>query len=122
MERGCRETGLLISEVSKTFCPFDGYTDKAASERKLMRNVFVAIAGSIQAILCDQGWHHIQFVDRVGDTPTAGKVEKRGRLRSGKVIASPPGTRSCRGVWCTGAGGTDDASDGGHYRQTGQRI
>lgn len=63
------ETGLLISEVSKAR-PFDGYTDKAASERKLLRNVFKKGDCWFNSgdLVRDQGWHHIQFVDRVGDT------------------------------------------------------
>lgn len=70
MERvGAGETGLLISEVSKAR-PFDGYTDKAASERKLLRNVFKKGDCWFNSgdLVRDQGWHHIQFVDRVGDT------------------------------------------------------
>lgn len=70
MERvGASETGLLISEVSKAR-PFDGYTDKSASERKLLRNVFKKGDCWFNSgdLVRDQGWHHIQFVDRVGDT------------------------------------------------------
>lgn len=62
-------TGLLISEVSKTR-PFDGYTDPEASEKKLLRNVFKKGDCWFNSgdLVRDQGWHHIQFVDRVGDT------------------------------------------------------
>ena len=61
--------GLLITEVgSKT--PFDGYTDAKASEAKLLRNVFKAGDCWVNSgdLVRDQGWRHIQFVDRVGDT------------------------------------------------------
>lgn len=62
-------TGLLISEVSKAR-PFDGYTDAASSEKKLLRNVFKKGDCWFNSgdLVRDQGWHHIQFVDRVGDT------------------------------------------------------
>ena len=61
--------GLLITEVaSKT--PFDGYTDRKASEAKLLRNVFKPGDCWVNSgdLVRDQGWRHIQFVDRVGDT------------------------------------------------------
>ena len=61
--------GLLITEVgSKT--PFDGYTDAKASEAKLLRNVFKTGDCWLNSgdLVRDQGWRHIQFVDRVGDT------------------------------------------------------
>lgn len=66
---GSGESGLLISEVSKAR-PFEGYTDKTASERKLLRNVFKKGDCWFNSgdLVRDQGWHHIQFVDRVGDT------------------------------------------------------
>lgn len=61
--------GLLIGEVTKS-APFDGYTDSAASEAKLLRNVFKDgdCWFNTGDLVRDQGWHHIQFVDRVGDT------------------------------------------------------
>jgi fatty-acyl-CoA synthase len=61
--------GLLIGEVTKR-APFDGYTDSKASETKLFRNVFKDGDCWFNSgdLVRDQGWHHIQFVDRVGDT------------------------------------------------------
>jgi acyl-CoA synthetase (AMP-forming)/AMP-acid ligase II len=61
--------GLLISEVTdKT--PYDGYTDAEASEKKLLRNVFKQGDCWFNSgdLVRDQGFRHIQFVDRVGDT------------------------------------------------------
>ncbi|MDP3856567.1 MAG: long-chain-acyl-CoA synthetase [Stagnimonas sp.] len=61
--------GLLLTEVaSKT--PFDGYTDRKASEAKLLRDVFKAGDCWVNSgdLVRDQGWRHIQFVDRIGDT------------------------------------------------------
>lgn len=66
---GPGEVGLLIAEVSEKYA-FDGYTDKAASEKKLFRNAFVEGDCWFNSgdLLRDQGFHHAQFVDRVGDT------------------------------------------------------
>lgn len=62
-------TGLLITEVSEKR-PFDGYTDKKESEKKLLRNVFKEgdVWFNTGDLVRDQGFKHIQFVDRVGDT------------------------------------------------------
>ncbi|PTU30969.1 long-chain-acyl-CoA synthetase [Stenotrophobium rhamnosiphilum] len=61
--------GLLITEVTDR-TPFDGYTDKKASDAKLLRNVFKKNDCWFNSgdLVRDQGWRHIQFVDRVGDT------------------------------------------------------
>lgn len=61
--------GLLIGKVSQKYA-FDGYTDKAASEKKLLRNVFEPGDCWFNSgdLLRDQGLRHAQFVDRVGDT------------------------------------------------------
>ncbi|MDB5971918.1 MAG: long-chain-acyl-CoA synthetase [Hydrocarboniphaga sp.] len=61
--------GLLIGEVTRS-APFDGYTDAKASETKLLRKVFKDgdCWFNTGDLVRDQGWHHIQFVDRVGDT------------------------------------------------------
>lgn len=62
-------TGLLISEVSKRR-PFDGYTDPAAGEAKLIRDAFKRgdCWFNTGDLVRDQGLRHIQFVDRLGDT------------------------------------------------------
>lgn len=61
--------GLLISPVTKAQ-PFDGYTDAAATEKKLLRDVFKKGDCWLNSgdLVRDQGFSHIQFVDRVGDT------------------------------------------------------
>lgn len=63
------EVGLLISEVTE-LRPFDGYTDPQANESKLLRNVFKKgdLWFNSGDLVRRQGWHHIQFVDRLGDT------------------------------------------------------
>jgi citronellyl-CoA synthetase len=66
---GRGEVGLLIAEVSERYA-FDGYTDKAASEKKLFRDVFRKgdVWFNSGDLLRDQGFRHAQFIDRVGDT------------------------------------------------------
>ena len=66
---GAGGVGLLITEVTER-APFDGYTDPKASEGKLLRNVFKKgdVWFNTGDLVRDQGWRHIQFVDRVGDT------------------------------------------------------
>jgi len=66
---GRGEVGLLIAEVSERYA-FDGYTDKAASEKKLFRDVFRTgdVWFNSGDLLRDQGFRHAQFIDRVGDT------------------------------------------------------
>ncbi|WP_167098887.1 long-chain-acyl-CoA synthetase FadD6 [Mycobacterium sp. DL592] len=61
--------GLLLSPVSK-LSPFDGYTDKAASEKKLVRNVFKEgdVWFNTGDVMSPQGMGHAAFSDRLGDT------------------------------------------------------
>lgn len=61
--------GLLITEVSEK-SPFDGYTDAKATESKLFSDVFAKGDRWFNTgdLVRDQGWRHIAFVDRVGDT------------------------------------------------------
>ena len=61
--------GLLITEVSER-SPFDGYTDEKESARKLFRDVFEKGDCWFNSgdLVRDQGFRHIAFVDRVGDT------------------------------------------------------
>lgn len=61
--------GLLITEITES-SPFDGYTDKRASEKKLFRDVFAQgdCWFNTGDLVRDQGLRHIQFIDRVGDT------------------------------------------------------
>ena len=63
------ETGLLISEVTDS-APFDGYTDATASEKKMLRDVFKKgdCWFNTGDLVRDQGFKHIAFVDRTGDT------------------------------------------------------
>ena len=62
-------SGLLLSPVSR-LAPFDGYTDKAASEKKLVRNAFKDgdVWFNTGDLMSPQGLGHAAFADRLGDT------------------------------------------------------
>ncbi|WAJ44031.1 long-chain-acyl-CoA synthetase FadD6 [Mycobacterium sp. Aquia_216] len=63
------EPGLLLSPVNR-LQPFDGYTDKASSEKKLVRNAFRDGDCFFNSgdVMSPQGMRHAAFVDRLGDT------------------------------------------------------
>lgn len=63
---GC---GLLLTEITVK-APLDGYTDAKATQAKVFRNVFTKGDAWFNTgdLVRDQGFGHIQFVDRVGDT------------------------------------------------------
>lgn len=61
--------GLLIAEISERV-PLDGYTDESATEKKVIRNAFKDDDAYFNSgdLVRDQGFSHIAFVDRLGDT------------------------------------------------------
>ncbi|NNH69828.1 long-chain-acyl-CoA synthetase [Nocardia uniformis] len=61
--------GLLLAKVTDR-SPFDGYTDESATESKLLRNGFQDGDCWFDTgdLVRDQGYWHIAFVDRLGDT------------------------------------------------------
>lgn len=63
------EVGLLLTKIT-THAPFDGYTDAEATERKLVRDVFRSGDCWFDTgdLVRSQGFFHIAFVDRLGDT------------------------------------------------------
>lgn len=63
------EAGLLLAEISEKV-PFHGYTDKEATESKILHNVFEKgdIWLNTGDFVRDLGFKHIQFADRLGDT------------------------------------------------------
>jgi fatty-acyl-CoA synthase len=63
------EPGLLLSPVNR-LQPFDGYTDKTSSEKKLVRNAFRDGDCFFNSgdVMSPQGMRHAAFVDRLGDT------------------------------------------------------
>jgi fatty-acyl-CoA synthase len=63
------EPGLLLSKVS-SFQPFDGYTDKEETEKKLVRDAFKEgdVWFNTGDLMRSQGFGHAAFTDRLGDT------------------------------------------------------
>ncbi|WP_372494221.1 MULTISPECIES: long-chain-acyl-CoA synthetase [Nocardia] len=61
--------GLLLAKVTDR-SPFDGYTDRDATESKLVRDAFTDGDCWFDTgdLVRDQHWRHIAFVDRLGDT------------------------------------------------------
>ncbi|PWD44491.1 long-chain-acyl-CoA synthetase [Gordonia paraffinivorans] len=68
-EVGKGGTGLLLAEISDRV-PVDGYTDEAETEKKIVRDAFKKGDAYFNSgdLVRDQGWMHISFVDRLGDT------------------------------------------------------
>lgn len=66
---GTGEVGLLLSKVTDR-APFDGYTDPDASEKKLVRDGFKNGDCWFDTgdLVRSQGFMHVAFVDRLGDT------------------------------------------------------
>nr|WP_296773805.1 long-chain-acyl-CoA synthetase [Rhodococcus sp. (in: high G+C Gram-positive bacteria)] len=66
---GSGEIGLLLSKVTDR-APFDGYSDDDASEKKLVRDGFKDGDCWFDTgdLVRKQGWMHVAFVDRLGDT------------------------------------------------------
>jgi fatty-acyl-CoA synthase/citronellyl-CoA synthetase len=63
------EIGLLITKITKR-SPFDGYSDKAEGNKKLFLDVFKKEDCYFNTgdLVLNQGYRHIAFVDRLGDT------------------------------------------------------
>ena len=63
------EPGLLIGEITKKWS-FEGYTQKEATEKSILRNAFKKDDAWFNTgdVLKEIGCGHLQFVDRMGDT------------------------------------------------------
>ncbi|WP_308196982.1 long-chain-acyl-CoA synthetase [Rhodococcus sp. CH91] len=63
------EVGLLLAKVTSR-APFDGYTDPEATEKKLLRDAFSDgdVWFDTGDLVRHQGYMHVAFVDRLGDT------------------------------------------------------
>ncbi|MFC5285473.1 AMP-binding protein [Actinokineospora guangxiensis] len=63
------EVGLLLTKVTDR-APFDGYTDAEATEKKLVRDAFADGDCWFDTgdLVRAQGFKHVAFVDRLGDT------------------------------------------------------
>jgi fatty-acyl-CoA synthase len=101
------EPGLLLSKVSN-FQPFDGYTDRQASEKKLVRNAFRDgdVWFNTGDLMRPQGFGHAAFIDRLGDT-FRWKGENVATTQVEAAVAHDPNVEECTvfGVEVPGAGG-----------------
>jgi len=89
------EPGLLLSPVNK-LQPFDGYTDEAASEKKLVRNAFRDgdCWFNTGDVMSPQGMFHAAFVDRLGDT-FRWKGENVATTQVEAALSSDPAVEEC---------------------------
>lgn len=101
------EPGLMLSKIN-ALQPFDGYTDKAASEKKLVRNAFKDgdVWFNTGDLMRSQGLGHAAFADRLGDT-FRWKGENVATTEVEAALASNPLIEECTvfGVEVPGAGG-----------------
>ena len=107
------EAGLLLARIDDT-TPFEGYTNQAETEKKIVRNVFArgdAWFNSGDLIRrVDVGFAfgipHYQFVDRVGDT-FRWKSENVSTNEVGEILNDFPQVKLCNvyGVEVPGADG-----------------
>jgi len=63
------EAGLLLGQITEA-TPFPGYVNKAKNQEKILRNVLIKGDQWFNTgdLIRDLGFHHAQFVDRLGDT------------------------------------------------------
>ena len=89
------QPGLLISPVSR-LAPFDGYTDKAATEKKLIRNAFKDgdVWFNTGDVMTPQGMGHASFSDRIGDT-FRWKGENVATTDVEAALSADPGVEEC---------------------------
>ncbi len=101
------EPGLLLSKVSN-FQPFDGYTDKDATEKKLVRDAFKDgdVWFNTGDLMRSQGFGHAAFTDRLGDT-FRWKGENVATTEVEAAVSTDPQVEECTvfGVEVDGAGG-----------------
>ncbi|NHN56318.1 long-chain-acyl-CoA synthetase [Calidifontibacter sp. DB0510] len=101
------EVGLLLSKVTDRQ-PFDGYTDSDATEKKLIRGAFKDGDAWFNTgdLVRDQGFQHVAFVDRLGDT-FRWKGENVATTEVEALLAHQPQIEDCTvyGVSVPGADG-----------------
>jgi citronellyl-CoA synthetase len=107
------EPGLLLGHINEE-AVFEGYTDKEATEKKIVRNVFEDgdawfNSGDLMRTVdvgFTLGYDHYQFVDRVGDT-FRWKSENVSTNEVGEIINGFDGVSFCNvyGVEIPGADG-----------------
>ncbi len=66
---GRGKVGLLLAQITERV-PLDGYTDSGETEKKIIRDAFKEGDAYFNSgdLVRDQGFGHIAFVDRLGDT------------------------------------------------------
>ncbi len=100
------------------FQPFDGYTDKEATEKKLVRDAFKDgdVWFNTGDLMRSQGFGHAAFTDRLGDT-FRWKGENVATTEVEAAVSTDPQVEECTvfGVEVDGAGGR--AGHGGHPAQ-----
>ena len=95
------EPGLLLGEITQDIA-FEGYTNKEATEKKILRNVFADgdawfNTGDLMRTVdvgFSMGLTHYQFVDRVGDT-FRWKSENVSTNEVGEIINGHPQVDFC---------------------------
>ena len=107
------EPGLLLGHINPQ-ATFEGYTDKTATEKKVLRDVFKAGDAWFNTgdlirevdVGFTLGYPHYQFVDRTGDT-FRWKSENVSTNEVGDIVSAFPGIDFCNvyGVQVPGANG-----------------
>ena len=89
------QPGLLLSPVNR-LQPFDGYTDKKASEKKLVRKAFKDgdCWFNTGDVMSPQGMFHAAFVDRLGDT-FRWKGENVATTQVEAAVSADPNVEEC---------------------------
>jgi fatty-acyl-CoA synthase len=89
------QAGLLLSPVSRRSA-VDGYTDAAASEKKLVRNAFRDgdVWFNTGDVMSPQGMGHASFADRLGDT-FRWKGENVATTEVEAALGSDPAVEEC---------------------------
>jgi fatty-acyl-CoA synthase len=101
------QPGLLLSKIS-SYQPFDGYTDREATVKKLVRNAFRVgdVWFNTGDLMRSQGFGHAAFTDRLGDT-FRWKGENVATTEVEAAVSSDPQVEECTvfGVEVPGTGG-----------------
>ena len=116
------EPGLLLSKVSN-FQPFDGYTDKEATEKKLVRDAFKEgdVWFNTGDLMRSQGFGHAAFADRLGDT-FRWKGENVATTEVEHAVSTRPARRGGHGVRRRGRRCGRQGGHGGDPAQRGRGV
>ena len=114
--------GCCCRKVS-SFQPFDGYTDKKASEKKLVRDAFKDgdVWFNTGDLMRSQGFGHAAFTDRLGDT-FRWKGENVATTEVEAAVSTDPQIEEAHGVRRRGARRRRPGRHGGHPAQGGRGV